>query len=309
MEQRLCGLMIGVFLSISFNAWSNSYIIPNHNAGFFSNFLMVLGALGAIEQTGDAIKVDYGKRGYYYDAKRGPNWWEYYFEPLIVGQFNAAEARVLVINQLAAWANNMILYKTRPYMHEIYKKHIRIKPHVQKKVSDFIQNNFKKKFIIGCHYRGTDKSIEVQRVAYEVVFKEIAKIIDVVTKHRQDWVIFVATDEQKFLDAIRKRFRHVVYTAVGRSTAGIPLHIDVHFNNYQKGEDVLVDALLLSHCNILVRVSSNVSFVSKIINPALPVIELNVGNVEAHLHMQPEVADLNTIVYRHIQRNNNLETI
>lgn len=300
MRQKLFGLMTSILLFISFNDWALSYIIPNHNAGFFSNFLVVLGALDCGEKEGMALKIDYGKQGLYYDPQRGPNWWTYYFEQLQINDFDNNTAKLIPHHMIGEFAQCAYFHMTRQQAHEIIKKYIRIKPHILKKLNQFRGDKFGKKFVIGCHYRGTDKVFEAPKVSYEAMLKEIAKVISVINAHRKEWVIFVATDEKKFLRAARKLYKNkVVYTNSYRSTTHQGVHADRHFNNYQKGEDALIDALLLSHCNILVRTSSNLSFVSKIINPVLPVIELNVGFLESQLHIQPEIVDLNAIVYRH----------
>lgn len=60
-----------------------------------------------------------------------------------------------------------------------------------------------------------------------------------------------------------------------RSSNGEP---GVHFinkNNYSLGEEALIDACLLSKCDLLIRTSSNLSLWSTYFNPSLPTILLN----------------------------------
>ena len=52
----------------------------------FSVFLTVVGFLHFYEQEGwDGARVDFRKEGLYYDPRIGSNWWEYYFEPIVLG--------------------------------------------------------------------------------------------------------------------------------------------------------------------------------------------------------------------------------
>ncbi len=55
-------------------------------------------------------------------------------------------------------------------------------------------------------------------------------------------------------------------------TAGVHLS---NRNQYKIGEESILDALLLSKCDLLVRTSSNLSLWSTYFNPDLPVILLN----------------------------------
>jgi hypothetical protein len=65
-------------------------ISTNYEAGMFSNFLTVLGFLEYYEKglyTG--VKVNFENRGLYYEHALGSNWWEYYFEPIALGDHNS----------------------------------------------------------------------------------------------------------------------------------------------------------------------------------------------------------------------------
>ena len=42
------------------------------------------------------------------------------------------------------------------------KKYVKVKPHIQKIVDNFVNENFNNKNIIGCHVRGTDFAYATQ---------------------------------------------------------------------------------------------------------------------------------------------------
>jgi hypothetical protein len=59
-----------------------------------------------------------------------------------------------------------------------------------------------------------------------------------------------------------------------RSAGGNPVHIALG-NGYDKGEDALINALLLSKCATVIRTTSFLSAWASIFNPTLRVVLLN----------------------------------
>lgn len=243
--------------------------------GMFASANQVLGQISLFETKQlsgvSGIEVDFGLNGLYYDPSHGPNWWSYFFEPLHLG--NNENAKIIEPSEeqyRRAWEYRYQL--SRDIAAQIVEKYIRVKPHIQEKVDDFVQKTFQNYFVIGVHYRGTDKGGEAPRVSYDNLFMEI-------DKHLQDLsrcLIFVATDEIDLKDQLKKRYPGIVATTDAQcTTAGGP---GIHFlfkQNYQTGEEALIDCLLLSKCNMLIRTSSNLSLWSTYFNPNLPVILLN----------------------------------
>jgi hypothetical protein len=91
-----------------------------------------------------------------------------------------------------------------------------------------------------------------------------------------DPVVFLATDDADAVDAFKGAFgsRLIVQDRVKRTTA---LRREVHFSDWGKlslsdAEDVLVDTLLLSRCDLLIHASSSVSTMASLFNPHVPLI-------------------------------------
>jgi hypothetical protein len=83
----------------------------------------------------------------------------------------------------------------------------------------------------------------------EEVFLEIEKA----ARRRTKYKLFVATDEQAFLDAISTRYKgKVIYLDAIRSTNGKAVHAS-RKNAYRKGEEALLDCVLLSKTNLLIQ--------------------------------------------------------
>jgi len=255
--------------------------------GMFATANQVLGCLSLFE-TGQlpgivGVKVDFGLNGLYYDSDYGPNWWSYFFEPINIGESKNVEIiGPSKFEYSKAWERRRQI--SRRAAAELVNKYIHIKPHIQKKVNDFIESVFKDNFIIGVHYRGTDKRTEAPRVEYLVVFKEIEKQLQ---KHDQ-CLIFVATDEIEFMDEIKSRYpNQVIETERHRAHKnGLGSH-KIHKQQYEIGEEALLDSFLLSKTNLLIRTSSSssLSLWSTYFNPNLPVILLNKRNI---MTLEPE---------------------
>ena len=241
--------------------------------GMFATANQVLGQLYMFE-TGQlphvsGLTVDFDNHGLYYDSSRGPNWWTYFFEPIYLG-INAPLVYSTKEQYLEAWQQRRLI--TRESAAQIIKKYIHIKPHIQQKIDAFAGQYFFDCYTIGIHYRGTDKVKEAPRVEYESVFEEIEKHIP----QEKKYVLFIATDEVDFLEQARQRYLHRVVAIEARRSNGGDL--GVHFvnkNNYTLGEQALIDACLLSKCDLLIRTSSNLSLWSTYFNPDLPVVLLN----------------------------------
>jgi hypothetical protein len=267
-------------LIITPRGWEDLSVTP---IGFFAYFKSIVFCLNFYEQekksrnyAGAKVLL---KKGSYLCPEMGSNWWEYYFEPLAKPEVNCRLERQPF--------QDMILFScrknfSRKQAHRIIRKYIHIKPHIQNKVDSYVQENFKNQFMIGVHYRGTDKVIETPRTPYERMYEAIREIVDQL--NTQDYTIFVATDEQQFVDYMRTKFNNVICTDSVRSTNNDPIHYNKTSNepvvpglqSYELGEEALIDCLLLSKCNILIRTyHSHFSSTAGVFNPYMPIISLS----------------------------------
>lgn len=221
------------------------------NSGFGAIFSSVLSALNLYDQGEySGIEIDLNE-GIFFDSNYGPNWWEYFFEPIRLGDENAPRY-VFSMHDVAELVNRGF-EMSRERGFELIQKYIHLKPAVEKKVSRFIEKQFENYFIIGIHYRGTDKVLEATPVSYQTVIKHVDWWITNLPKEL-GVRIFIATDEQRFLDHMKELYpEQVIYNRFVRSTTENPIHYNDHLysSNYQKGKEALVDCLLLSKCNLL----------------------------------------------------------
>lgn len=246
--------------------------------GMFATANQVLGQIYLFE-TGrlknvSGLAVDFRENGLYYDPSCGPNWWSYYFEPVCIGE--KENARIVYPSRSQYWQSWMTRYEIpRSIASDIVRRHIHVKRSIQQKVDAFIDQFFQNRYVIGVHYRGLDKGKEAPRVDFAKVFEEIDRRIP----QNRPYVIFIATDEGAFLESARQKYADLVLAIDAHRS--IDLTKGVHFSyshNYQVGEEAILDALLLSRCDFLIRTSSNLSLWATYFNPDLPVVLLNHRN-------------------------------
>ncbi len=285
--------------------------LPCYNPGLFSAFNTVLGALDYYDRgLISGLRVDFGKQGWYFDASRGDNWWHYYFDPIAVGfSLDTAEhiknfpvvdpvgVHNKTISQTSAilptlskfcYKNSEQLFPTYQKIvfayesqfemppkraHELIQKYIHVRPHIMQQIDAFWRQHCAGYFVIGVHYRGTDK-LEADPVSYDIV---IGHVHDLIAEHKDKCIkIFVATDDAGFALYMKNQFpENLVMRDALRSDNAEGVHMRADFDPYKKGEDVVIDCLLLSKCSSLIKMASNVSDCSLQFNPDMPVIRLN----------------------------------
>ena len=140
------------------------------------------------------------------------------------------------------------------------------------------------RFCIGIHRRvGNALVADLQSAgrvpSLEMLIKAVEAILSILTKEGvSDHAIFLATDDAEAVGVFKRAFgcRLTVRDNVQRTTSDAA---EVHFRDWDSlsitdAEDVLVDTLLLSKCDVLVHASSSVSTVASIMNPALTLVRV-----------------------------------
>jgi len=157
--------------------------------------------------------------------------------------------------------------------HYLIQKYLDVKEDVEREVEAFRAENLAGQPVLGVHYRGTDKALEL--VPYQRVKANISRYLQL---YPQTEHIFVATDDAKFLDDIRAAslgapiiFRE---DAV-RSKQGEAIHKSPHTDKYAVNREAIVNSLILSRCDALLKTSSILSDWSKLFNPEPPVVMLS----------------------------------
>jgi hypothetical protein len=157
----------------------------------------------------------------------------------------------------------------------LINKFLVVKEDVVSEVDDFCRQQFGDRRVVGVHYRGTDKVRESPIVAYESVRRNIDHYLELYPATDR---IFVATDDANFLDHLRSASlgRTIVCRDDSfRSRDGSSIHESSFTNKYEINRDAIVNCLILSRCEALLKTASILSGWSKLFNPRLPIVMLN----------------------------------
>jgi Nodulation protein Z (NodZ) len=256
----------------------------DYHAGMFSVFNTIMGFLYYYDHKQlSGLEVNFEETGVYYEAGYGPNWWNYYCLPLNLGDSHSSFSRFASNADRANYAYFTEYQLSRFEVNALIKKYIQIQPVIQQQVEEFCQKNFQNQYIIGVHYRGTDKTIESEYIQVHEVLIAICEHIDAL--ELKDYKIYLATDETAVVDCFKEYFPDkLVYQSAYRSENGLPIHY-FNENAYQTGKEALIDSLLLSKTNFLIRTESNLSLWSIYFNPDLNFVTINKRLTDHNPHL------------------------
>ena len=219
----------------------------------------------------------------FYALSKGEDWFNYYFDNVKLTEEDRKKiARGLVkishisdVEQLGLPVDPDFQL-TLENAHALFDRNMRIKSDMLEYVQSFVDKHFTGRTILGVHYRGTDKKHEAKPISWEYCAQTISAYL---AAHPGIEVLFVASDEAAFIQWIGTEFKHmevIHHDDQERSLDGKAIHVQpAQGNNFTKGKEALVNCLLLSRCNALIRTASFLSAWSSIFNPELPVVMLN----------------------------------
>lgn len=249
----------------------NLYITPNeHIVGLFSTVLKTLSNISAIEGSDDKLYVNWDKNLPYLDPSHGSNVWEYYF----IQPFNVSPSELENPYQTTPLLGGGtpfygIIRPSEAQLAEgrmLCKKYIRIQPHILKLVDDFMtENKLKNGEYFAMHRRGTDHKMDAPILPLEDFYREADELFVKYDK------CVLCTDEVKTVDAFKERYGDKVctYDAI-RSEDDKGVHCGGFKSSaYKIGEDVMVEALLMSNSDFLIKTVSGVSLFSIYFNDTL----------------------------------------
>jgi hypothetical protein len=160
---------------------------------------------------------------------------------------------------------------SRPWleMQRLFHKYARFRPEFEHSAADFWQAHIpENSFVVGVHWRGTDRKTGSK------CFKAsdfISRVKDVLALGPLDQtrIVFVASDEAAFVESCRQEFAGSVVTQEMERAreGGSALHMAHDRDPEANGRAVILDALLLSRCQHLVKGRSFVSDYSLFWNP------------------------------------------
>jgi len=280
----------------------------NDCAGMMSEFHAMIGALHYAE-THNALGVrPFLDTPMYVDDSHGPSWWSYFFTPDTM-YFSPPPANPPEVHlnsyfrrygRLGGFGH--LVYGPKGYLypmthaldrHQIARlinDHFQLQPSLQDQVDGFVDSSFDSRWVLGVHYRGLDtvQHYPYYKIEYDHFWDEMAFVLMEENKvlpaplgdgpkddpSAYDYAIFVATDELEFLQQTKEYFAPIPVLSWDSprksASSTVPLHKADSIPNFEKGESVLIDALLMSRTDYLIKGRSGVSEASLAFNPDLP---------------------------------------
>lgn len=179
----------------------------------------------------------------------------------------------------------------RQRMRTLLDRYVRVKPHVRAHVDAFREEHLTGRPVLGVHLRGTDKgnrdpktgrvvaSVAPERLTRIVPPEEYFPSIDAYLEAHPEAAVFLATDQQEFVGILAQRYGDRLVTRSGRRGTGRGIGSNPFQQRdgggYRKGEEVLVDCLLLSGCDFLLKCTSAVGEFALAWNEKLRGFDLN----------------------------------
>jgi hypothetical protein len=252
--------------------------IPGHRyAGLMSYFIQVIANLHVVNNTHDKLYVKFDENMRYQDLRRGKNVWDYYFEQPF--DFIKEEVERAVKTKGVWFENNLAIPSrltadVRHICGELIQKYIKLKPHVQKKIDEFIELNKQNgDKILAVHKRGTDHITDAPILPINEYFKSVDMYIKSYDK------LLLCTDEEYTVDEFRQRYGDKLITynsirSVERNNIGVHQSIGLA-NPYVMGEDVIIETYLMAYSDFLIKTVSNVSNSALLINPEIKYVEID----------------------------------
>jgi hypothetical protein len=160
-------------------------------------------------------------------------------------------------------------------------KYVRPKRHVLAKVDEFWKTHLDGHDVIGVHMRGSDKGAADASPALSRIVEpeEYFPFIDGFLDEARSGRILLATEQSQFVARARARYGHLVVArdVIRTDTFGPTSNPfqDGAGSGYAKGEEVLIDCLLLARSRRLLRCTSAVGEYAVYFNEGLESVNLN----------------------------------
>tara|TARA_Y100001970_G_C14258087_1_gene877131 strand:+ start:2653 stop:3669 length:1017 start_codon:yes stop_codon:yes gene_type:complete len=240
------------------------YVIRRYpSAGLFSNITFVLNHLRLSDEANFIPIIDMENYPSLYNEnkiiKKTKNSWEYYFENLNKYSLKEVYKSKNVFLSNLVFEKDMSINITDKKIKNYLNK-IKIKKNILKKTKIFEKNFFfKKDKILGIHFRGSTYK-NARGHAFPLTPQLMIKNINFLLKKFKYNKIFIVTEEDKYLKILQKEFKDICISYPSFRMNNIDsFKIYPRMNHrYLLGEEILIETLLLSKCDGLTFIKSNV---------------------------------------------------
>lgn len=258
----------------------------NINSGLFSNVFYIINKLLISEKKKFIPVVDMENFSNMYSEKRKIfntyNVWRYYFKPLSNYKLDEVYSSQNVIFTDGKWYPKMKTLPISPKFRKLTKKYIKFNDNILEETESFYKKNFKRKKILGIHFRGQELRYSARHYFPATINQMIFNTRNLIKKKKID-KIFFCSEEQKYLDAFVKEFKDKVfcYNTLRSYNENRMYTYPRKNHRYLLGKETIIETLLLSKCNFILATKNNVvaaaSIFSKINNNSLKIYYIKNG--------------------------------
>jgi hypothetical protein len=274
-------------------------LIP-HDAGFFSQLNKVMTYLRyqVAKKSRPMVAVDWHidramNPSFSYGCPEDGNIWTQFFEPLPPVPQNAffrirtSLFTTYSITSKFAYKMRIKNPQWREQYHRAWAEYIKVQPHILQRVNALYDAHLRGKFVVGVHVRNAFHSFEEPNRTAPSLELFIQLIQQHLPQDGREIAVYLATDVEEYIQQFAATFgeRLVVQPDVLRArktsvNRDEEIHTGVSKPGAYLGEQVLIDALLLSRGDVFVHSTSNISTAVGYINPKLKMVYCE----EASLH-------------------------
>ena len=158
---------------------------------------------------------------------------------------------------------------------QLFDKYLLFNPEITDEVLQFTEKWFTGKRVLGIHYRGTDKVNEATSVSFNQLLHATQEILD---NDDPFDLIFISTDDTRIIEQLKIadiQIPVVCREDIFRTDTGVRFHLGADNSKEVIHYEAIVNCLILSHCDFLLKTASLLSDCSMIFNPSLPAVILN----------------------------------
>lgn len=267
----------------------------NPQATFFTQFLTVLQQLHFAEANHltPVVNLDH-IYSYYYDANYGTNVWENYFEPIKAiasTELDKIDSQTITLirpeEQLTFFPGEANLdFQNKKWWHNRQRAHgarltadyILLRPEILEVIDDIYKTHWQGHTVLGIDLNRPEKHGPIEKghmqFGRNVQPEEFFPFIDKFLSLNPGGKLFITTDQNQFMTTLIKQYGdQVIHTKnIGSGTETSALNSSG--KGYNQGIDALINVLLLSKSDFLIKGCSNAGEVATYFNPKVPVIDL-----------------------------------
>lgn len=245
------------------------YVIRrNPTAGFFSNITFILNHLKICKEMNFIPIIDMKNYPSLHNEikiiKNTKNSWEYYFEKLNKYSLDEVYKSKNVYMSAKTFQKNMSIDMTSNQISKYFKK-IKIRKEILQKIDNFYQKKFETNDkILGVHFRGSTYKT-ARGHGFPLTKKLMIKNIQFLLKKFNYNKIFIVTEEHEYLKALKESFKDklIFYNSFRMKKLDSFKIYPRKNHRYLLGEEILIETVLLSRCDGLTFIKSNVISAAK----------------------------------------------